>query len=81
MIGAFRKAMIALNHSHEKLIAPIIADGSLATVGVGDGRMFPWSSSTPRSVPISTRRSQLTTMGRRETSGSSGVGFRTVRRR
>ncbi len=41
MIGAFRKAMIALNHSHEKLIAPIVADGSIAIVGVGDGRMFP----------------------------------------
>lgn len=41
MIGTFHKAMIALNHSHEKLIAPIVADGSIATVGVGDGRMFP----------------------------------------
>lgn len=37
----FRKAIISLNHSHERLIAPIVGDGAIANPDVGDGRMFP----------------------------------------
>lgn len=41
MTRGFRKAMLSLNHAHERQIAPIIADGAVGQQGVGDGRMFP----------------------------------------
>ncbi|MNS21171.1 hypothetical protein D3C72_529280 [compost metagenome] len=41
MTPGFRKAMLPLNHAHERQIAPIIADGAVARQDIGDGRMFP----------------------------------------
>lgn len=36
-----RPKKIALNHPHEQIIAPIIADGAIASPIVGDGRLIP----------------------------------------
>lgn len=37
----FREVVLQLNHEHERLVAPIVADGAIATAGVGDGRIIP----------------------------------------
>lgn len=36
-----RTGDIKINHSHEKQVAPIIADGAIARVDLGEGRVFP----------------------------------------
>lgn len=41
MKAVFREVILKLNHEHERLVAPIVADGAIGTAGVGDGRIIP----------------------------------------
>ena len=40
-MSIFKPAIFRLNHDHERLVAPIVADGAIGTGGIGDGRIIP----------------------------------------